>query len=219
MKSGLAAGVVVCLVIVGTLTTALPRVGLCDTTTQPAAPNQGGKEGIKTEVHAVGAGDPGPDGWVGARSEAGAFSVELPGRYNDATVTGKSVKGNVVVTHLVGVTVRGLGKFSVTRMLGGDRVADDAAAQDAAVGLAQGNRPPGRMTKVERPDGVAYDVTVVGAQTAARARFFARDGSMFVMIVEYPTLAAPPTDVDVNRFLGSFKVDPTRKPVGAAPGS
>jgi hypothetical protein len=198
------------------LAVGIPARG-ADPATRPGTPRTITKDGVTTEVHAIGAGEPGADGWVAARSEQGGFTVELPGRYNDATISGKSVKGNTVLTHIIGMNIPGRGKFSATRMQGGDAPADDATAKAAMENMGNDNRPPASVTKNEQAGGVAYEVAVGRPDMSARLRCFARDGSLYMMIVEFPPDAPASISADIKRFFGSIKLDERNKKQGGAP--
>jgi len=74
--------------------------------------------------------------------------------------------------------------------------------------MAADNRPFAKVTKIENAGGVIYECAVVGLHSAARLRYLVRDGSLFMMCVEYSPTAPAATDAAVNRFFDSLKVEP-----------
>jgi hypothetical protein len=165
------------------------------------------KGDVTTEIRAIATGTRAADGWVSAHSELGHFHVMLPAPYNDFTVSGRSVKGNPVKTHALGMTIPGRAKFAILRMIGGDNPQDDATAKSIAESAAADNWPFSKLKTIDAKDGKAYEYTIVGPHSAARGRTFVREGTMFMMTVEYPPTAPKTLDADIDRFFDSFRLD------------
>jgi len=130
---------------------------------------------VTRQMNAIGAGSELPDEWVLATSSTGDFSVLLPGKYNDFQQSARTVVGNQLTTHTVGLTTKAGVKYSVTDFEGGDpKPADEFLAGIITTFERSGSIEERHDLELEGQPGI--QLVVSGPQSRATVRAFAFPG-------------------------------------------
>ena len=169
-------------------------------------------EKLGVKVNRSGAGKPDESGWTLAHSDAGRFSVSLPGLFNDWSTSEE------------GVTSHGLG---MTTLEGVKFVALSIARADGkfppAAGLVETFRSAGAQveTRVVKMSGKpGLEIVVAGPTANAALRRVEAGGVQYLLTVDYhPALKAALAE-HIARFFDSFAIEgPPGGPGGTAIGA
>lgn len=178
------------------LALALAALGLLAT-----ASAAGASPAERLKMHRSSAGTPGPDGWLEATSTAGNFSVRLPCRFNDFTLTPGA--GDVVQGDALGCGSQGI-KFAATRL----RYRDAALASKFFEGFAQPGMLPGAtLERSPHRDRPAITRQFDNDGECGLMRIVRGSVDNVVMTVEAPAGQCSSASTVGMRFLDSLVID------------
>lgn len=157
-------------------------------------------------MHRTLAGEPDATGWCLAESSEGAFSVLLPGKFNDFTVTAPAGDGATVTTCIVGLVTEDGRRYSALRA----SRSDGKMQVDTLEPIAERFQRDGKL-KARRPISMlgmsGIEIEAGDERSQATLRCLASGGTLFQMIVECPAGADQGAiAADIGRFFESFKV-------------
>jgi hypothetical protein len=162
------------------------------------------KDGIHMRFWRIGAGAPGPDGWVSAAPTRGGFAIELPAPFNDFMQRAKATDGVIIEATFVGARWEG-GTLACTWMHRVDGSPSPVPAR------------PLREEEAEKPDTLfARDRTWEGypaVEVESRSPeahsltmiVDASTGGRFTVVAELPEGAFATHRAEVDRFVHSLK--------------
>jgi hypothetical protein len=181
---------------------------------KPASPQPAAAPNVvpsKTEVeqHRTAAGDLDGTGWYPATSTKGGFSVKLPAKFNDFTILAPTGDGATVTTCVVG-TKDGDRSYSAFRATRSDGKIQEGSLEAVAERFLKENR-----LKARRPiafNGLpGLELEIGDATASATIRCFTDRGTLYQLIVEYPSDDADVAlHADIGRFLDSLEIPGTK---------
>jgi hypothetical protein len=162
------------------------------------------REGIHMRFWRLGAGTPGPDGWVSASPTGGGFEIELPVPFNDFQQTGPATDGVPIETRTVGGPWAG-GKVSCSRIRRTDGSPSPVPKRSMRDDwLAK----PDTLSARDRTwEGFpAVEVEAKSAEMHAQLLMVdAGPGGTFIVTVELPEAAWAAHRAEVDRVVRSLK--------------
>lgn len=162
------------------------------------------REGVHMRFWRLGAGTPGPDGWVAAAPTRGGFEVEFPVRFNDFSQTTTATDGATIEVGSVGGPWEG-GKLSCTRM---HRLDGSPSPIPTRSMREEWQAKPDTVSARDRTwEGFpAVEVEIKSAKAHAQMLIVdAGPGGSFTVIAELPEAAWAAHRAEVDRFLHSLK--------------
>ncbi len=134
------------------------------------------------QMHRVQVGEKDSNGWYPARSTKGSFSVLLPLPFNDFSVPGDGASAVLRSEVVGGKSTEGI-KFSATRIY----YARDGLAEKYFSNFKSGKVFPGSQTRAIRfKNHDAVDIEASTSTSGSRQRAVLLNGSMILLIVEWP---------------------------------
>jgi hypothetical protein len=160
------------------------------------------------KMHRKQAGEPDASGWMPAASTGGRFSVHLPMKFNDFTVTEKNPGAPVARTHTVGI------RSSERIALVATRIEYRKGAQSAREFFARFEKGQGLEVAPESVKPLklgalrAVDLTLKRPAEVSYQRVVLLDADLLMLSVEAPKEHDALAQELCARFFDSLKVDP-----------
>jgi hypothetical protein len=170
----------------------------------PSASAQGMPAGMK--MHRLQAGEPDSSGWIVAKSTEGRFSVRLPLKFNDFTISETSSDEPVLRTFVVGTKSREGIKFTASRVIY-RKGAESARYYFARM---QNQDPPAVAERVTRHTVnrmQAADLVMNTPTHSGRMRVVLAEPDLLLMIVEFPHSEKITAEQFVKPFFDSLSID------------
>jgi hypothetical protein len=162
-----------------------------------------GDNAVDLKMHRTATGEPDGDGWCSAASTEGGFSVSLPNRFNDFTITAKAKDGVDIRIFVVGTRDKRRVKFTAAAISRPDgKFIGDLMEQFVETFRNQGlkdSKPVARF-------GMQGTEMIVSTPTSyAVMRFYRGPKTAYEIIVEAPSSIRPKElAADIQRFMESF---------------
>ncbi len=152
----------------------------------------------------IGVGDEGPDGWVLATSSSAGFSVSLPGKYNDAQQFVKTLKGNALTVHQVGMQTPSGVTYTVIAFEGGDpKPKEEFLSEAVAKYAADWTVLKETALELDGEPGIHLELAMESSWVTMRA--YATEGMFYMLVVESPPGHVESEADNIRRFFESFK--------------
>lgn len=155
-------------------------------------------------MHRTQVGEPDSTGWMVAASTDGGFSVQLPLKFNDFTVTETDPKSAALRTHVVGAKSQEGIKFTASRIV------YRKAADSAKSFFSKFEKAGSRSSRPRGPLQVAGRKAVDSAERKGNAVVYQRavllESDLLLMIVEAPREHEALVEGLTKRFFDSLRI-------------
>jgi hypothetical protein len=157
------------------------------------------------KIHRMHFGQLGRDGWYAARSTGSGFTISMPTKFNDITVSRHDADGMLVTTHMVASS-----EFTGAHYSASATSSAGFPLPPNAIGLyveTLSKLGEVRQKRSVRADGTdAMELEIKTEKTVARFRIAQRDNVIYKLTVEVTGQGIPPAeDAAAEKFFESFR--------------